>query len=65
MTSDDPRPPPRRRFLAALGHGELKGLFWQVLVVGIAVAVLVFLWSNTVTNLSARRITTGFAFLGR
>ncbi|MFX9135245.1 hypothetical protein ABTN61_19625, partial [Acinetobacter baumannii] len=24
-----------------------------------------FLWSNTVTNLSARRITTGFAFLGR
>ena len=29
------------------------------------VAVIVFLWSNTVTNLSARRITTGFAFLGR
>ncbi|WP_426610248.1 amino acid ABC transporter permease [Bradyrhizobium sp. McL0616] len=65
MTSDDPRPPPRRRLLAAFGHGELKGLFWQVLVVGIALAVIVFLWSNTVTNLSARRITTGFAFLGR
>nr|WP_249802041.1 ABC transporter permease subunit [Bradyrhizobium zhengyangense] len=35
------------------------------MVVGIAVAIVVFLWSNTVTNLSARRITTGFAFLGR
>ena len=65
MTTDGPRPPPRRRFFAALGPNELKGLFWQVLVVGIAVAVLIFLWSNTVTNLSARRITTGFAFLGR
>lgn len=65
MTSDEPRSPPRRSFFGALGPNELKGLFWQVLVVGIAVAVVVFLWSNTVTNLSARRITTGFAFLGR
>nr|WP_249810141.1 ABC transporter permease subunit [Bradyrhizobium sp. 139] len=40
-------------------------MFWQVLVVGIALGVIAFLWSNTVTNLSARRITTGFAFLGR
>lgn len=65
MTSAEPRLPPRRSFFGALGPNELKGLFWQVLVVGIAVAVIVFLWSNTVTNLSARRITTGFAFLGR
>jgi general L-amino acid transport system permease protein len=64
-TSDGPRPPPRRRFSFALGSRELKGLFWQVLVVGIAFAIIAFLWSNTVTNLSARRITTGFAFLGR
>jgi len=64
VTADQPRPPPRPRFFA-LGRNELKGLFWQVLVVGIAVAVIAFLWSNTVTNLSARRITTGFAFLGR
>lgn len=65
MTIDHPRPPPRRRFSFALGSRELKGLFWQVLVVGIAVAILVFLWSNTVHNLNARRISTGFAFLGR
>jgi general L-amino acid transport system permease protein len=65
VTTDSPRPPPRRRFSFALGSRELKGLFWQVLVVGIAIAVIGFLWSNTVHNLSARRISTGFAFLGR
>lgn len=64
MTSDTPRPSPRRRF-GAWGRRELQGLFWQLLVVGIALGVVAFLWSNTVTNLSARRITTGFAFLGR
>jgi general L-amino acid transport system permease protein len=65
VTTDQPRLPPRRRFSFALGSRELKGLFWQVLVVGIAVAIIAFLWSNTVHNLSARRISTGFAFLGR
>ena len=65
MTTDRPRPRPRRGFLAGWGSRELKGLFWQVLVVGIAVGVVMFLWSNTVANLSARRITTGFAFLER
>ncbi|RTE94221.1 ABC transporter permease subunit [Bradyrhizobium sp. LVM 105] len=64
MTTDARRPPPRRLF-GAWGRRELQGLLWQVLVVGIAVAVIGFLWSNTVTNLTARRITTGFAFLGR
>jgi len=65
VTTDRPRPRPRRGFLAGWGSRELKGLFWQVLVVGIAVGVVMFLWSNTVANLSARRITTGFAFLER
>nr|WP_244522194.1 ABC transporter permease subunit [Bradyrhizobium embrapense] len=40
-------------------------MFWQVLVVAIAVAIVTFLWSNAVHNLSVRRISTGFAFLGR
>jgi general L-amino acid transport system permease protein len=65
VTIDHPRPPPRRRFSFALGSRELKGLFWQVLVVAVAVAIIAFLWSNTVHNLNARRISTGFAFLGR
>ncbi|WP_420971847.1 amino acid ABC transporter permease [Bradyrhizobium sp. B120] len=40
-------------------------MFWQVLVVAIAVAIVAWLWSNAVHNLSVRRISTGFAFLGR
>jgi general L-amino acid transport system permease protein len=65
VTTDRPRPRPHRSLLAGWGSRELNGLLWQVLVVGIAVGIIVFLWSNTVANLSARRITTGFAFLGR
>jgi general L-amino acid transport system permease protein len=44
---------------------RLNGLLWQVLVVGIAVAIVAWLWSNALHNLSVRRISTGFAFLGR
>ena len=44
---------------------RLSGLFWQLLVVGIAIAVVGWLWSNALHNLSVRRIATGFAFLGR
>jgi His/Glu/Gln/Arg/opine family amino acid ABC transporter permease subunit len=43
----------------------LAGLLWQIVVVGIAVAIIAWLWSNAVHNLSVRRISTGFAFLGR
>ena len=46
MTSDSPRPPPRRRFFGGFGRRELQGLFWQVLVVGIVLAVVAFLWSQ-------------------
>ena len=35
------------------------------MVVGIAVAIVGWLWSNALHNLSVRRISTGFAFLGR
>ena len=44
---------------------RLNGLLWQVVVVGIAVAIVAWLWSNALHNLSVRRISTGFAFLGR
>ena len=43
----------------------LIGLVWQFVVVGIAIAVVAWLWSNALHNLSVRRISTGFAFLGR
>ena len=49
----------------SLKDKQFSGLFWQIVVVAIVVAILAWLWSNTVHNLSVRRISTGFAFLGR
>ncbi len=60
------QPSPRRggcKF--SLTDRQLSGLLWQILVVVAVVAVIAWLWSNTVHNLSVRRIATGFAFLGR
>jgi general L-amino acid transport system permease protein len=48
-----------------LSHERLVGLLWQVVVVGLAIAAIAWLWSNAAHNLSVRRISTGFAFLGR
>ncbi|WP_249726792.1 ABC transporter permease subunit [Bradyrhizobium sp. sBnM-33] len=44
---------------------QVNGLVWQIVVVAIAVAIIGWLWSNALHNLSVRRISTGFAFLGR
>jgi general L-amino acid transport system permease protein len=49
----------------SLQNEQFKGLLWQVLVIGIAALVILYLWSNAIHNLSVRRISTGFAFLGR
>jgi general L-amino acid transport system permease protein len=49
----------------SLRDEHFRGLLWQIAVVGVTVAVIAWLWSNTVHNLSVRRISTGFAFLGR
>jgi len=49
----------------SLTDKQFSGLIWQILVVAAVVAVIAWLWSNTVHNLSVRRISTGFAFLGR
>ena len=48
-----------------MSQEQLSGLLWQIVVVGIAVLIVAWLWSNAVHNLSVRRISTGFAFLGR
>ena len=42
-----------------------RGIVWQVLVVGLVLGVIVWLWRNTVHNLDTRHISTGFAFLSR
>ncbi len=48
-----------------LTRERLVGVVWQIVVVGIAIAIFAWLWSNALHNLSVRRISTGFAFLGR
>jgi general L-amino acid transport system permease protein len=65
VTISASEPARRKRRGIALTRDFWIGLFWQILVVGIAVALVSWLWSNAVHNLSARRISTGFAFLGR
>src|SRR3982074_2464813 len=65
VTASTPEPVRRKRFRISLSHERLAGLFWQIVVVGIAIAVVAWLWSNAAHNLSVRRISTGFAFLGR
>lgn len=66
MTTSTPELPHRRTRRRALwSRQRLSGLLWQIAVVGITIAVVGWLWSNALHNLSVRRISTGFAFLGR
>ena len=48
-----------------LNSARFRGILYQVLVVGLVVAVGWYLVDNTLTNLAARGIATGFDFLGR
>ena len=57
--------PPKRPLRLSWGDERVRGIVWQVLVVGIVGSIIWWLWSNTVHNLEVRRIATGFAFLGR
>jgi general L-amino acid transport system permease protein len=65
VTTSAPKRPPRQRISFSLHNDQFRALLWQIAVVGIAVAIIAFLWSNALHNLSVRRISTGFAFLGR
>jgi general L-amino acid transport system permease protein len=66
VTTSTPELPHRRTRRRALwSRQRLSGLLWQIAVVGITIAVVGWLWSNALHNLSVRRISTGFAFLVR
>jgi general L-amino acid transport system permease protein len=65
VTISTPERPRRKQLRFSLSQERLSGLLWQIVVVGIAVAIVAWLWSNAIHNLSVRRISTGFAFLGR
>ena len=65
MTLQPQKRPPRPRMEFSLQNDQFKGLLWQILVIGAAVIIIGYLWSNAIHNLSVRRISTGFTFLGR
>jgi general L-amino acid transport system permease protein len=68
QTVSDPRllrPPPRRKLRLSWSDERVRGIVWQVLVVGVVGGIVWWLWSNTVHNLEVRRIATGFGFLTR
>ena len=59
------RSAPRRRIQLRWSDPRFRSVVWQVLVIGIVVAIVWYLAANTNRNLAARRIATGFAFLSR
>jgi general L-amino acid transport system permease protein len=56
---------PKQPIRLSWSDKRLRGLVWQVLVVGLIAGLAFWLWDNTVHNLDARHIATGFAFLTR
>lgn len=44
---------------------KFRNLVWQIVVVGVLLGIVWYLVHNTMRNLDARHIATGFAFLGR
>ena len=68
QTTIDPRmmrAPPRRPMRLSWSDERVRGIVWQVVVVGAVLAVVWWLASNTAHNLAVRRIATGFGFLDR
>ncbi|TCZ54269.1 amino acid ABC transporter permease [Roseicella aquatilis] len=68
QTTIDPRlmrAPPKRKLRLSWADERIRGVVWQVLVVGIVGTIVWWLWSNTVHNLEVRKIATGFGFLTR
>ncbi len=64
-TRPQPRAAPRRRVRLSWSDPMLRGIFWQILIVGVIVGIVWYLVDNTNRNLTARRIATGFGFLDR
>jgi general L-amino acid transport system permease protein len=57
--------PPKRPLRMSWGDERVRGIVYQVVVVGIVGAIAYWLWSNTVHNLEVRRIASGWGFLQR
>src|SRR5580692_1405378 len=58
------RQAPRKQLNLSWSDPRFRNIVWQVVVLGIVVAIVAYLVHNTRTNLEARHIATGFGFLG-
>jgi general L-amino acid transport system permease protein len=56
---------PASRLAALWRNPSIRGVVWQVLVVGAVVLFAAYLVDNTLTNLRERTIRTGYGFLGQ
>ena len=59
------RAAPKQRMRLSWSDPKFRSVVWQVVVVGVLVAVVAYLVRNTNRNLEARHIATGFGFLNR
>ncbi|WBV43144.1 amino acid ABC transporter permease [Pseudoroseomonas cervicalis] len=67
-TAADPRllrAPPKKGLRLSWADERLRSIVWQVLVLGVVIAIVAWLVGNTQHNLEVRRIATGFGFLSR
>ena len=70
VTSSDPRiagarAAPKRGIRFSWSDPLFRAIIWQIVIVGIVVGIGWYLVHNTMQNLAARRIATGFDFLDR
>ncbi|MGI4953999.1 MAG: amino acid ABC transporter permease [Janthinobacterium lividum] len=56
---------PKKPFQFNWSDPRFRNIVWQVLILGGVAALVWYLVDNTTRNLQARRIATGFAYLGR
>ncbi len=59
------RAAPKKALSLSWSDPRFRNIVWQVVVLGTVALIVWYLVQNTTRNLAARRIATGFAFLGR
>lgn len=56
---------PRKGISLSWSDPRFRSIVWQIVIVGIVVAIIWYLVANTRHNLEVRKIATGFGFLSR
>ncbi len=59
------RAAPKKPLTLSWSDPRVRNIVWQVVILGAVAAIIWYLVDNTQRNLNARRIATGFEFLGR